>query len=110
MPKQFHLFVCHSAQPKVRGGGNCAEKGSAHLYHHLSALIAQYELEKRVSLLPSACLSNCQQGISLRVLPDMVLYGQLTPEDLEEIIQSHLIEGQPVARLQVKRSTSLLDL
>jgi len=36
--------------------------------------------------------------------PEAVWYGDLTPADVDEIIQSHIVGGRPVARLIVPDS------
>ncbi len=33
------------------------------------------------------------------VYPDAVWYGRVKMEDVEEIVESHILRGQPVARL-----------
>jgi hypothetical protein len=35
------------------------------------------------------------------VYPEGVWYGKVTPEDVSEIVQSHLINGKPVERLRI---------
>ncbi|RFC01320.1 ferredoxin, partial [Klebsiella michiganensis] len=40
------------------------------------------------------------------VYPEAVWYPFVDKEDIDEIIQSHLIEGKPVERLMVDRPAS----
>ena len=49
----------------------------------------------------AGCLDQCEHGPNLVVYPDGVWYGRVTAADVEEIIQSHLVEGRPVARLRL---------
>lgn len=46
------------------------------------------------------CLGPCEQGINMVVYPDNVWYQKVTPEDLTEIVESHLAGGVPVERLR----------
>jgi (2Fe-2S) ferredoxin len=38
------------------------------------------------------------------VYPDAVWYGNVTPDDVEEIVERHLIAGEPVERLRLYRN------
>ncbi len=47
----------------------------------------------------SGCLGPCGAGPSIVVYPDGVWYGGVTLEDVEEIVSSHMLRGEPVQRL-----------
>ena len=42
------------------------------------------------------CLRICSQGPGLLIWPDGIVYGGVTVERLEAILQRHLIGGQPI--------------
>jgi (2Fe-2S) ferredoxin len=44
----------------------------------------------------------CKKGPILIVNPGYVMYGNLKIEDMSEIVQKHLIDGRPVARLTIE--------
>ena len=50
----------------------------------------------------SGCLDACEFGASVVVYPEQIWYGGVTVDDVEEIIQSHIINNKPVERLFIK--------
>jgi (2Fe-2S) ferredoxin len=68
-------------------------------------------LSKQIRANSAGCLDACEYGVTAVVYPDAVWYGGLTVDDVEEIVQSHLIEGRPVDRLRIPdRRYTPLDL
>jgi (2Fe-2S) ferredoxin len=49
----------------------------------------------------AGCLDACEFGVSLVVYPEQIWYGAVTKKDVEEIIQSHIIDNKPVERLKI---------
>ncbi len=49
----------------------------------------------------AGCLDQCAKGVSVVVYPDDVWYGGVSVDDVDEIIEQHIVGGQPVERLVV---------
>lgn len=47
----------------------------------------------------TGCLDVCAFGPGMVVYPEGVFYGNVTPEDVDEIFQSHILNDKPVERL-----------
>ncbi|WP_040856568.1 (2Fe-2S) ferredoxin domain-containing protein [Thiorhodovibrio frisius] len=49
----------------------------------------------------AGCLNRCAEGPVAVVYPQGVWYSYSGQEDIEEILQAHIIGGEPVARLRL---------
>ena len=58
--------------------------------------------EGRFGVSESRCLGRCEHGPVAVVYPDNVWYQYIDEEDIDEIIESHLIGGKEVERLIIK--------
>ena len=47
------------------------------------------------------CLDQCSQGPVVVVYPEGVWYGKVTLEDVDEIIEQHIVGGKVVTRLVI---------
>ena len=47
----------------------------------------------------AGCLDACDFGPSVVVYPEGIFYGGVKPSDIDEIVNSHLINDVPVDRL-----------
>ncbi len=100
MPKfQRHLFVCINQREAEHPRGCCASKAGAALAEALKLACADHDLKGKVRVNKSQCLDQCEHGPTVVVYPEEVWYGFVKPEDATEIVEKHLIGGQPVQRL-----------
>lgn len=99
-----HVFICNNSRPAGHPRGCCFDKGSKELLDEFKKKVAESGLNKKIRVNLSGCLDACERGIAVVVYPEQIWYGNVKLEDIEEIIESHLINNQPVKRLELKES------
>jgi len=98
---QRHVFVCTNERGPDDPRGSCTARGSAEVLEALRAQAHAAGLKRVVRVNKAGCLDQCAHGAALVVYPEAVWYGGVTPEDVGELVQAHLVGGRPVARLVI---------
>ncbi len=94
-----HVFVCINERAPGHPRGCCSAKDSVSIREALKARCKLEGLGARVRINKSGCLDQCEHGPTIVVYPEAIWYGFVKREDIEEIVQTHLIGGAPVERL-----------
>ena len=100
-PYERHVFVCLNERDPDHPRGCCAASGSRDIHARLKELSKERGLRHSVRVNKAGCLDTCERGPSIVVYPENVWYGGVTLGDVEEIVESHLVNGLPVERLRV---------
>jgi NADH:ubiquinone oxidoreductase subunit F (NADH-binding)/(2Fe-2S) ferredoxin/NAD-dependent dihydropyrimidine dehydrogenase PreA subunit len=78
------------------------QKKSKELKEAVEKELEKHSLANRVRINISGCLGMCKNGPVVVINPLYTLYGQVTPADIPEIIQSHILKKQPLKRLAIE--------
>ena len=97
-----HVFLCENRRPDGHPRGCCASRGGAELKEALKAELRARGLQERIRANSAGCLDACEAGPVMVVYPEGVWYGGVTPADIPEIVERHLVGGQPVERLVLR--------
>ena len=89
--KKRELLIC--------GGTGCQSSRSPELLKNLQDAISAAGLNDVASAKITGCFGFCEKGPIVKVFPDDVFYIEVSPEDAEEIVTSHLKNNQVVERL-----------
>lgn len=98
---KYHVFVCTNKRPPGHPKGSCADRGCNELLLALNEEIDQRELFETVKVNSSNCLGPCLNGPTMVVYPEGTWYGGVKAKDVATIVQSHFVDGSPVAALKL---------
>ncbi|MFX1266081.1 MAG: NADH-ubiquinone oxidoreductase-F iron-sulfur binding region domain-containing protein, partial [Promethearchaeota archaeon] len=85
------VFIC-------RGTG-CESSRSAKLHELLVEEVKKQGLADKVLVKKTGCHGFCQQGPIVSIEPEGTFYAMVKEEDIPEIVESHLLNGESVERL-----------
>jgi (2Fe-2S) ferredoxin len=89
--KKYRVYVC--------GNIHCRMNGSEGLLRLLEDKIWELGLDGDVEVRVSGCQNRCDFGPNITVWPGPFRYSHLTFEKVEQIVEQHLRDGEPVRAL-----------
>lgn len=96
-----HIFVCTNSRDADHPRGCCAAASGEAIREALKEAVKNHGLKRRVRVNTAGCLDQCEHGPTIVVYPEGTWYGFVTPADVPEIVESHLLGGKPVERLRL---------
>ncbi len=96
-----HVFCCTNERPAGHPRGCCKDKDSEALRNYMKARVKSLGLEG-VRVNNAGCLDRCELGPTMVIYPEGVWYHYRSTDDIDEILQTHVIEGGRVTRLQLQ--------
>jgi len=96
-----HVFFCTNDR---EDGSSCCQRFNARV-------MRQYVKNKckelgiygkdQIRISSAGCLGRCQEGPVVVIYPEATWYTYVDEEDLDDIIEKHLLKGEVVQRLQL---------
>ena len=96
-----HVLIC--------GGTGCTSSGSIKVRERLAEELAAKGLENEIKIVQTGCFGLCALGPVMIVYPDGTFYSRVTPEDIPEIVEEHLLKGRIVTRLEYKEGAEITE-
>lgn len=98
---QSHLFFC--TNQRQSGKRCCAEGNAEELRQYAKKRLKQLGVHGPSQARANACgcLDRCNEGPVLVIYPEGIWYSYKTHQDIDEIIEKHVIGGEKVARLLI---------
>ncbi|CAN5750115.1 NAD(P)H-dependent oxidoreductase subunit E [soil metagenome] len=93
-----HIFFCERRRDS---GDSCAAVGGPDGFNRCRERVKALGLDRggQVRVNRAGCLDRCSEGPVAVVYPEGVWYTFVDAEDIDEIVESHLKDGQIVERL-----------
>ena len=94
-----HVFICTNQRPN--GESCCAQFQAQAAFDHCKSQVRAAGLAGpgKVRVNKAGCLDRCAAGPVMVIYPEAVWYSFVDNADIDEIVESHLKNGQPVERL-----------
>ena|ERR1051325_4323121 len=98
---QYHVFFCLNVRED--GAQCCTDFGAEAMFNHMKAAIKKLKLngKGKVRINRAGCFDRCAEGPVMVVYPEAIWYTFVDTDDIDEIIESHILHGKPVARLMI---------
>ncbi len=97
---KHHIFVCASTRLNGTVQGVCQKKESHDILQTLVEEVNDRGIEDEVMVSQMGCVGLCSMGPVVMVYPDTIWYGNVTPDDVEEIVDA-LEAGEILERLTI---------
>jgi len=99
---QYHVFFC--TNERADGSQSCQQCNALALRNHAKKRSKELGLVRsgKVRINTAGCLNRCDKGPVMVIYPEDTWYSYVDQEDIDEIIDQHLVNGRIVERLQIK--------
>ena len=94
-----HVLIC--------GGTGCTSSGSIAVKQRLEEELKAKGLHGEIKVVQTGCFGLCALGPVMIVYPEGTFYSHVTPEDVPEIVEEHLLKGRIVTRLEYKEGAEI---
>lgn len=98
---RHHVFFCTNRRED--GSACCQDFAAQSMRDYVKGRVKELGLAGKggVRINNAGCLDRCAEGPVMVVYPEAVWYTYVDKEDLDEIIEEHLVHGRVVERLTI---------
>lgn len=98
---EHHVFFC--LNQREDGAACCMDNGAEAAFDYMKSRVKKLSLngKHKVRINRAGCLDRCNEGPLLVIYPQAIWYTFVDNDDIEEIITSHLMRNEVVARLKI---------
>jgi (2Fe-2S) ferredoxin len=98
---RHHVFFC--CNQRNDGRACCNQHGAQEMRDYAKQRVKQLGIAGpgKVRVNQAGCMDRCEEGPVLVVYPEGVWYTYVDRDDVDEIIDEHLLRGRVVERLRI---------
>ncbi len=96
-----HVFFC--TNQRANGEACCCDHGANDMRAYAKDRVKALKLsgKGKVRVNSAGCLDRCEEGPVIVVYPEATWYTYVDRDDIDEIIDEHLVHGRVVERLKI---------
>lgn len=98
---KYHVFFC--TNQRAAGEACCNNHGAGELRDYMKQRVKAMgsRIPDKVRVNTAGCLDRCGEGPVIVVYPEATWYTYVDKEDIDEIVEEHLVHGRIVERLKI---------
>ncbi len=98
---KYHVFFCTNL--RENGRACCQRFDAKGMRDYAKQRSKELGLAGQggVRINTAGCMDRCSEGPVVAVYPEGIWYTYVDRDDIDEILQEHLINGRPVERLKI---------
>ena len=89
----------YKKQVLVCCGVNCLTSGNDIILDKFQSRIKEMKLDNVINVTKTGCFGFCARGPIVEILPDKIFYTEITLDDVDKIIDKHLLKNQEIEEL-----------
>ena len=101
---RHHIFFC--CNQREAGKACCNNHGAQEMRDYAKQRVKALgeQIPGKVRINSAGCLDRCDQGPVIVIYPEATWYTYVDQEDIDEIVDRHLVRGEIVDRLLIDKS------
>ncbi len=96
-----HIFICENKRPEGAAKPSCANHGGSEIREAIKLKLVELGLHKKYRINKAGCLGKCSFGPTLVIYPAGIWYGNVTLNDVDEIIEKSILNDEVIERLSL---------
>jgi (2Fe-2S) ferredoxin len=98
---KHHVFFCTNQRSEGEACCNNLGAGDMRAYAKDKVKALGARVPGKVRINAAGCLDRCEEGPVMVIYPEAAWYTYVDQEDIDEIIEQHLVQGKIVERLKI---------